>query len=472
MNEESPVDDVLGRWIPRSVILGDEPIDVQKAVRSRDRRAQGEMLLALQRILDTLTIPRYTNGRLGWQLQRTTGESVCYVPAGPRQEQRFVHGALYSDRVLIEAPPLPSFAIDVLPMSIVELVDLYMRPDVGKMPPPPIASITNAEQYDADLVRDLDEILDNIDVQVEAAERQVWEALPDALADLLNFAWNLRRPLAQGWAKVIESGVVMSDNFKEMRRDIAFREATDAWASDATESLRNACGQMLTAAGLAHFVGLPHVIAVPSTRAARDLIELSNRYFDDIPYGGVLIDTLQPPPRRSISIWGMNKEISRGAWFDELLVSLGPVINHLDGAAVCDLRTRGIAASLSHWLETDLNRVAFAESCSEVDLLLTRCGNHLNKLAEQATEAISASASTTLRERLRLAGIQGFSGAVIGYAGTALAGGSPLVSAAVAGIGFGLSALTGAVSASPSSPSVADPILIDLALTGHRGHKQ
>ena len=106
-------------------------------------------------------------------------------------------------------------------------------------------------------------------------------------------------PVPPNW-RVRGSSCTMNrtDNLKEMRRDTEFREAMDVWASDARDSVHNAYSEMLTAAGLADFVGLPHVIAVPSTRAARDLIELSNRYFDDIPYGGVLIDTLQPPPRR------------------------------------------------------------------------------------------------------------------------------------------------------------------------------
>jgi hypothetical protein len=204
------------------------------------------------------------------------------------------------------------------------------------------------------------------------------------------------------------------------------------------------------------------VLTLPTSRASHDLIALAARYFETIPYGGVLVDDLLPPPRRAHI---GQSEVERGCWYDEVVVGLGPVMQHVDAVAVCELRDEGVAGEFRRWIASDLNRIAFA-SVAEQPAVLADCKRTLGAVAERTERAISRSKSQGLKLRLRNAGIAGSSGLVVAVVGTVATGGSAALAFLLGGLGFGVSGLAGA--AGTSAPEVhADPVL--LALMQPRG---
>jgi hypothetical protein len=223
--------------------------------------------------------------------------------------------------------------------------------------------------------------------------------------------------------------------------------------------------ELFTATDLAHKLRRQHVVTFPGDPLTGDLTALTSRYFTEIPIGGAIIGLLQPTRRLQIVGGGL---IERGAWFDELMLGLGPAVNLLDLQSVSELRQAGIAAGLQRLIGEDLRQVAFAaERGADVDDAVAEAKHRLTGLAEAADARINATASHLTRSRLKQASIWGGNGLLLGALGGGIltgiaSGGILLPTAILAGVGFALGAVAGATGPTKTPTAGPDPVVFEL----------
>jgi hypothetical protein len=468
-----PLDDVLGRWLDKDVIRGRVPFDPSAVVQPLQPGRQADLVLELSDVLETAHVPLK---RPGWQLSPASdGEILAYVPAGAGLERRITNGGLYADRVLVEPPEILDFRVGLMRFSLPHMLREYRAEEAALKSSRTAQTVVESAHVDAlpdEIYEYFDEIFDEIEADRDRMRPAVFAQVPDVAETLLNYAWTVKKPLAQNWLSIVDRGYLLTDNIKEIHRDPEVRVELERWRSANPEESNEAFHQLFTGAGLADYAHAPYVVTLPPTRAVRDLIELAYRYYFDIPYGGVLIDMGYPPPRRAVTDAGI--ELRRGSWFDELLVGLGPVTQHLDTDAVCELRANGVQQELKMWLQEDLNRLAFAAGQGgDTDRVTAEITRRLNGIADRAVNAVRESRSATFRARLTAAGIWGASGLVVGFVGTVLTGGSLAIAAAAAGVGFALSGGAAAASTKGPRPTRPSPVLLDvLSATRARQRKK
>jgi hypothetical protein len=390
------------------------------------------------------------------------------VPQGPCFERRAIHASIYADRVLVGSPELPVFSWRFgTDHDIVELMahstEFLAGPEPAPRPTPDPDTRDTMDRYlDEDYERDRVDWPNKVNA-IDAFKGEAVSLIPTVAADWLAFAWTVRQPTAEGWLEIVHPGMLMTDNIKTLRRDNEFWDALAGWNTRLNWTQQEpAFRQLLTAAGLTRELDVQQVLTLPASSDAVQLFETVARYFrlEDVPYGGVLIDDLLPPPRAATL--SSNAELLRGSWFDQLLVGLGPITLHLDGTTACAVRSSAAAAALTEFLTSELNRLAFADAGIDRARLLAENQSRLQKIAEATVAAATAADSATLRNRLSQGGIWGTSGLAVGFIGTLLTGGALAVAAAAAGVGFMLTAAAGAGAASAIEPVVPFPFLIDI----------
>lgn len=411
---ETPYDEVLGRWLAEDVMSGEEPFHAERVLAALDRKQQTDLRLTLDGTTQSLLAP----GELGTKfVPSAPGQTIAYVPEGSFFERRVTNAGLYADQVIVNKPS-------------------GIWPPLSQQPGGP----------------------------------NKWAE------ELLDFAWAIRQPLADGWLHIVERVNVANENLAMLRLDEEFcGSLRERFAR--TESLMQprdpavaelqfyeAYENLFNAAYVATSMGTPAVLTLPPEPISVALFEVSARYFrfEDIPhYLHPNKEDFRPPPR--VLTTASQGQLLRGQWFDELLVGLGPITAYLDGSAVCSLRSRGIAAELRHFLATDLNELAFSfMEAGTVQGSLERRRLDLQQIAERIVAAVDVSRSATIRDRLRLGGIGGMSGLASGFLGTMLTSGSPAMASAVAGIGFALGAAGSVAGTAKREPAVSHPFLIDV----------
>ncbi|MGX6740954.1 hypothetical protein [Streptomyces peucetius] len=307
---------------------------------------------------------------------------------------------------------------------------------------------------------DLDAVLRAHDEDYARAAAELEPRLPELAKQLLNYWWEVREPLAEGWLHVVGGGLLSSDNIKAICREPEFRAELPEWSASWGPGAEAAWTQLMKATGLAHCLGRGHVVTFAGTPETKELIELTSRFYTSLPYGGVLVGEWFPT--RRLVVAGGN-EVERGNWYDEVLLGLGPAAPYLDMQAVGELRREGTASRLRHWLTSELNHVAFAASRGDdPEVVLQGCRENLEKIARAADARVRQTSSATLRARLEQAGIWGGSTLIGGFVGTVATGGTLLAAAAVGGVGFALSAVAGAVAASSPAVESVDPVIFDV----------
>jgi hypothetical protein len=475
-DSSGPLDDVLGRWLDKDVIRGHAAFDASAVVQPLQPERQADLVLELFGVLETVRAPLK---RPGWELSPASdGEILAYVPAGAGLERRITNGSLYADRVLVEPPEIPHFQLGDIPVSLPDLLHEYRAEKTALTSGQTEQTVVESAHVDVppdeideyeEILEYLNEISDLIDADRNRARPIVFAHVPEVAETLLNYVWSIKKPLAQNWLTIVDPGYLMTDNIKEIHRDPEVRVELERWRSAHPGQSGEAFHQLFTGAGLAHYAYAPYVVTLAPTRAVRDLIELTYRYYIDIPYGMALIDAGYIPPRRAITDAGI--ELRRGSWFDELLVGLGPVTQHLDTDAVSELRANGIQEELKMWLQEDLNRLAFAAAQGEdIDRITAEITRRLNRIADRTVNAVRTSRSATFKARLTAAGIWGTSGLAGGFVSTLLTGGSVAVAAAAAGVGFALGGAAAAKTTEPR-PATAVPVLLDV-LNATRARQQ
>ncbi|MER6304948.1 hypothetical protein [Streptomyces sp. NPDC001657] len=464
---DNPVSGLLSRWLPRDVILGREPFDAWTAVKELNDAELRRLILEGDDALSDVRVrdfPDRWDGSLpkGWDLPPLgEGEAAAYVPAGPRMGQRMIHAALYSDRVLVSEPPVPTWLLPTPEMMADQWI--WYLVSIG---PSDVLRYLSTEDDLADVIRYLDpggqhaDLPSQLHAAFASAAAEIEGRLPEVAQTVLQYLWELERPLAEGWLHVVSGTEFKAGNVEMICRDPEFQAALPARLRD--HSALTAWDELMMACGLAQSLGRQHVI----TFAARDtteLIAVTSRYFTSLPWGRVGLVPPGIPHRRRRIVTVAGGEVERGNWFDELLVGLGPATEYLDMQAACELRQEGTAVSLRRWLTEDLNRVAFSVARGDDHTpVLKECRAQLNTIARAAEARLAQTSSANVQVRLKEAGIWGLSGLFSNFWSVILTGGSLSQAGAVAGVGFGLSAGAGAAGTSAPAAGTTEPVLFDI----------
>ncbi|MGV9248058.1 hypothetical protein [Streptomyces sp. NPDC003710] len=465
---DNPVSALLSRWLPRDVILRKEPFDAWTVVKDLNEAEVRRLILEGEDVLDDVGVHAYPDHwdapREGWDLPPLgEGEAAAYVPAGPRMRQRMTHAALYSDRVLVTGPPVPTWLLPTPEM----VRDRWLWKLVSIGPGDVLRYLSTAEDdleaviwyldpggNDADLPSHLHQAFASAAAEIEGQ-------LPEVASTILQYLWELERPLAEGWLHVVGGTDFKAANVEMICRDPEFRAALPARLRD--YSAMSAWDELMMASGLAESLGRQHVITFAAFRSTTELIAVTSRYFTSLPWGPVGLVPPGIPNRRRRIVTVAGGEVERGNWFDELLVGLGPAAEYLDMQAACELRQEGTSVSLRHWLTEDLNRVAFAAARGDDHTqVLQECRTQLHTIASAAETRLAQTSSANVQVRLKEAGIWGLSGLFSNFWSVILTGGSLSQAGAAAGVGFGLSAGAGAAGASAPATGMTEPVLFDV----------
>ncbi|MFP1624045.1 hypothetical protein ACLB9X_02215 [Streptomyces sp. 5K101] len=468
LSSSSPVDAVLAQWLPRDVMRGKEPFDVESVVRGLDTARLRQLILDFDELLDVVLTR--TRHNIYWDLPPLgEGEAPAYVPAGPRMRSRMTHAALYTDRLLVEPPRLPTWPIGefLLPSGPADVLRHTLPEPSAAAPSRTIVPPPEVPTPAGDAKNDIDEILDEIDAidarideDFARAGATLESRLSEVAQDLLKYWWEVREPLAEGWLHVVGGGLLSTDNIKDICRDPEFRAELPEWSAPWGVSAKEAWRQLMKATGLAHCLGREHVVTFPGAPETKELIALTSRFYTSLPYGGVLVGDWYPSRRLVVAGGG---EVERGHWYDELLIGLGPAARFLDLQAACELRREGTASSLRHWLTSDMNQVAFAAARGDdPEVVLQECRAQLGRIASAADHCLQQTSCATLRARLQQAGIWGTAGLITGVVTTVISGGTFLVAVAAGGVGFTLSAAAGAAGSRSAADSTVDPVIFDV----------
>lgn len=471
-----PVRDVLSGFLPDSVLNGRRPfvasLLIQEMPDDRVERLIGE-LDALSRHLLRDSGRQLSNG-LG------AGELPAYVTPGSSLQRRVQHAGLFAQRVLVPEPRMPMWGA-----SFIATTSFLNRPDTPRRSTaeaPPQATTGPHRSSDAFLEELLDEI--EADIERETAEvlPHVRRSLRPTAEQLLQYWWTISDAVGEGWVNIVDHGPFNSDNIRGLCYHAEFRSEVEAalsrnidgpaaaddfptgWAGwlNATERSWQA---LFAATNFANILGREHIVTFPGDGLTRDLIALACRYFTTIPIGGAFIGIPEPEPRHRIVGHGM---VERGAWFDEVMLGLGPALDLIDMQTVSELRRSGTAAALQRFIAEDLGHVAFAvDRGYPVEEALAEAKNRLGVIAAAADERVNATSSAITRSRLKNAGIWGGNGLILGVLGggilaTAASGGILLPTVVLAGVGFALGALGGAASPSDTPVAGPEPVIFDL----------
>ncbi len=445
ITEGTPVDAVLRKWLPQAMLSGKRVFDAVAVVRDLGPERLSELMLDLDALLHSVVAPRQG---IHWQLPvPAQGEAIAYVPPGPNIGRRMVNAALFVDHVLVGHPEVPQWGVYAYGPADILKHSLDRRQGRTRS-----TGRASRDSFDTDL----DSFLDQLDDELDNAAGTLLPMLPDLAADLLAYWWAVRVPLAQGWMHVVGQGLLNSDNVKDVARDPVFRVELDKWSSRWQSLDSRPWSEVMTTTGLARSLHREYVTCFTSTDASRDLLALTSRYYTALPYGGVMMGRWLPTPRSLTAPGG--REVVRGAWFDEILVGLGPKAEYLDMQAAVELRDDGVAAELQAWVSGDLSRVAFADD-GEANDVLAECRNRFAVVVSHADRRLQRTQSQVLRARLRQAGIWGSSGAASNFVGTVMSGGEPSLAAALGGVGFALGAMAAAAATSTGSSDTREPVL-------------
>ena len=459
-----PVYEVLSSWLPKPVIDGRAPFVAELLIQEISSDAVEALILDLDALCGRVTVHR---GDLDeWQLPALErGELPAYVAPGPSLERRISHAGLFADRVLLPPPELPQWNIGnvVNPRDIPSLLR-GGREELDRLRRDSCETAAPMRDSDTDLFDEIDAVLaEDARDSLQDLERvlpQVRAALRPVAEELLGFWWNISDGLADGWVNVVEKGLLISDNVKAIAKDPEFRADLETLIATHQGYSFESWRDVMTATGLAHNLGRAHVLTFPADQLTRDLVALTSRYFTDLPYGGAMFGLSYPTRRLQIA---GGADVERGAWFDEVMLGLGPAANLLDLHTVRELRQDGTAVTLRRWISEDLNRVAFAAARGDsIDEALDEASHRLGLIAAAADTRINATGSDLTRRRLKQAGIWGGSALLAGFAGTLATGGALPVAAAVAGIGFALSGVAGAVATDSRNLAAPDPVIYEL----------
>jgi hypothetical protein len=456
-------------------MTGRDPFDPVAITKSMDNGSLENLILALDDLSRRVQMPERQNAE--WQLPTLApGERPAYVAPGPWLDRRTSHAALFADHVLVPPPTLPALAFYDQRYDVADVFRNRRQLSKRDAQTPTNQAMGEPPRPDLppEVARSLDEIIAEIDAEggdiISDAEgfvghlnpRWLAQSLPLAATDLLRYWWNVSDAVDDGWLHIVRPGWLNSDNIKAIAKDAEFRAELENLMEAYRERYSfESWRDLMTATGLAHEFGRTHILTFPSDRLTRDLIALTSRYYTELPYGGTLVGLSYPTRRLHIAGGG---EVERGAWFDEVMLGLGPAANLLDLHTVRELRNDGTAAALRHWITEELNRAAFAAARGDnVDDVLAEASHRLGLIAAAADARINSTGSDVTRERLKQAGIWGGSGLLAGFVGTLATGGTLPVAAVVAGIGFALSGLAGAATTTGGNASAEpDPVIYDL----------
>jgi hypothetical protein len=465
---ESPIDDALGPWVKRDILLGHKQYDASEITKSLSKEKLYDMVLRLEEsIFAELTLWPNT---LLWDLPAISQDkAAAYVPPGSRLQERMTHAALFADHLLVNPPTLPPYlvrcAVGLSPVTPSDVIR-HSRQQAHELGPNAFAESSTSPPSDVestlgdDFWESFDEMEGEADEDYARLAQELDLTIGDVADSLLRYALAVRQPLAEGWLHIVGGGLLSTDNMKDIARDPDFRVAYDKWHADLRSSQFEPWGELMVATGLAHSIGRAHIMTLPGSEASRDLISLVSRYYTDLPYGGVMIGRWLPTKRVSLPGSG---PLVRGQWFDELLVGLAPALRYVDMPTICKLREAGIADSLSHWLTNDLNQIAFVDNVGEdATIALRTCQERLYRIATNAEAALIQSHSATFRARLRKAGIEGSIGGTGAFVGTMASGTSLPAALTAAGIGFAIGVATGAATEDQAVPASAEAVLIDI----------
>jgi hypothetical protein len=409
------LDELLCHLLPKDVISGREPFSPDVVLAGLDRREQSALRWELEAVVASDTAALDTLVGGG----TCGGDDLAYVPGGPHFERRVTSAGLYASQVVVNPPGV------IAPML----------------------------------------------VQEPGGPNQ-WAR------ELLEFAWTIRQPLADGWLYIVRPVPVAYDNLAMLRLDDEFSDSLRRRFGEVLELARppgrktftdlrlyDAYDYLFNAAQLKSSLAAPDVVTLPPDAISAALLETVARFFrlEDVPhYIHPGKDDFRPPPR-SLALES-GQQVLRGQWFDELLVGLGPVTRCLDGAAVCRLRAEGVAAELRKFLRGELSQLAHVP---DQVAAIARYQRDLQQIAENAVRAADLARSGTVRDRLRQAGIGGVAALASGFLGTLATAGSVPTAAAAAGIGFALGAASGAAGATRRQPVASHPFLIDVLRASH-----
>lgn len=480
-----PVYDVLDECLPKGTMRKRGPFDVRGVVDSMSNSALENLILALD--------------QLSWQVQRPlkeddtwrlpsllTGELPAYVTPGTDLNRRLCHAGLFADRIFTPPPTLPQWALGVTNYDAAQLIRRRRKGDAAprvtsqparRLPPPEPAEM-------GDLFDEIDQILE-LDVEEERRDFErlqphLQEQLKPIAEALVSYWWHIGDAIAEGWLYVANPVPLHTDNIRGMAEDSDFRAEleplierhknnppwktemlpTSRWhqlGSHTLESWR----ELFTTAALANNLGRSHVVTIPADPFTRDLIALTSRYFAEIPHGGGAMIGL-PQPTRRVRVAG-GGDIERGAWFDEVMLGLGPAVDMLDLHTVRELRHSGTAAALRHWITTDLDKIAFATYRGEhPEGALAEARHQLSRIADAAGAQVNRTGSELTRRRLVSAGLWGAAGGASMFVGTVITGGALPLAVVLAGIGFGLNAAAGGMTVGADQRAIPDPVIYDL----------
>jgi hypothetical protein len=442
---EGAFDEPLGRWVDAKVLRGKEPFDAWAVL-----RGLGTNLVPLVRDLHAaaMTVATIDEHEPADELSAAFG---AFVPRGPSFARRVVHAGLYTDRVYAELPRLTPGRSEREPDD--RTIERYLQGGFE-------AVVEDLGGLDSPDLQDWE--LEDV-VYPGVSPSRLDSMIAETARNWLEFAWTIRRPCAEGWLQIVGPEITgtrgrPSWEGTALREDKDFLAALKArelpWDPyeryDTVDAAFAPILEVERTAALSRALRF-QVVSLPASAEAAQFLKFVARYYrlEDYPP-----DEDAPLPPRSATVFGVG-EVLRGAWYDELLISLGPITERLDGSSVCAVRSAGVAAELKRFVSDDLSRLVRADlGGADLGAALADVRTDLQGIAERAVEAAASDRSAAVRKRLAYAVVSGTGSAITGL----LTGGS----AAGALIGFAVAAATAAVTAGSSAARGPEQVLIDV----------